>query len=112
MIKATTLYQILKLLLRKPKSSMAEPSSSTTPPLNKPLIFVSTPHPPNRPLTSWAELVLASKSISHCIIIEDQLIVLVIKDITWMAQIIKERIEKIVEGLGHQLWAQIKYWGH
>ncbi|KAF3622253.1 hypothetical protein FXO38_31387 [Capsicum annuum] len=33
----------------------------------------------------------------------DQQIVLVIEDTVWMAQIIKEGIDKIAEGLGHQL---------
>lgn len=74
--------------------------------LKEPLVFVSSPHPPNKTPTSWVELAMEGKTISHCVIIGDQPIELMIQDLAWMAQIIKDGVDYIVQGLDYQVWTQ------
>lgn len=84
------------------RTLMATPPNNFTP-LKESLVFTTAPPPPNRAPTSWAKLALEGKTISHCVIIGDQLIVLLIQDPTWMAQIVKEGVDQIAEKLGYQL---------
>lgn len=83
---------------------MATLPPTNTPFLKKPLYFKTIPPLASRVPLSWAELDLEGKTITHYLMIRDQPVVLLIQDLPWMAQIIKEGVDKITEGMGYQVW--------
>ncbi|KAF3673316.1 hypothetical protein FXO38_05691 [Capsicum annuum] len=85
---------------------MANLLPNNAPFLKEPLFFKIDPPPANRIPMSWAKLALEGKTISHCLLIRDQPVVLLIQDPAWMAQIVKEGVDQIAKGLGYQVWCQ------